>query len=148
MLFEKSASRPSTMPKEEFFTKAQALTEAEMRKLGMEKKEKKFPSEIPDTLLAVSFRNPDTGKEYEISLDIERESTFFKSFYQKNLGLDLDKSEIISIWKQNYQEIKQEIETYGYDALLIILDNLPHEADLNQKLIETMDEGVGKGNVA
>ncbi len=131
------------MPKEEFFTKAQALTEAEMRKLGMEKKEKKFPSEVPDTLLAASFRNPETGKEYEISLDIERESTFFKSFYQKNLDLDLDKSEILLIWQQNYQEMKTEIETYGYDTILIIPDTLPEAGMLNEKLIETMEETVG-----
>ena len=59
-----------------------------------------------------------------------------------------NESEIREIWNKNYAEIKGEIEKYGYDSILIIPDNLPGEADVNKKVVETMDEGAGKGKVA
>ena len=120
------------------------LTKEEMDELGIggEKKGKKDSPKTFDPLLATSFRNPETGKEKEVSFGIEKEYTFFEAFYQKNLSIGLDKIEIIAIWKQNYQEIKQEIETYGYDTLLIVPEDLPDEDTLNRTIIETMEDTV------
>ncbi|MEK9151573.1 MAG: hypothetical protein AAB547_02990 [Patescibacteria group bacterium] len=136
--------QPYTASEEEI-KNLRPLTKGEADELGIggKKSEKKSAPEKSDPFLAASFRNPETAKEKEISFDIEKEFAFFEGFYQKNLGLDLDRSEIISIWEQNYQEMRQEIETYGYDTLLIVPASLPEEEILNQKLIETMEENVG-----
>jgi hypothetical protein len=70
-----------------------------------------------------------------------------KKFYRDRLNLEINEAEIRNIWNKNYAEIKSEIEKYGYDSIFIIPDNLPSEADVNQKVIETMDEGADKGEV-
>lgn len=119
------------------------MGEADELGIGKKKREKKSLPENFDPLLAASFQNPETGKEREISFDIGKEIDFFEELYRKNLGLSLDKTEIISIWGQNYQEMKKEIGIYGYDALLIIPANLPEEEVFNRSVIDAMEENIG-----
>jgi dihydroneopterin aldolase len=98
--------------------------------------------------LRAVWQNPETQKEQTIEIDLEKKLDEQKTFYKDRLNLEIDEAKIRSIWKENYAEIKSEMEKYGYDEILILPENLPEEEILNQKLIESMDEGVGKGKVA
>jgi hypothetical protein len=120
-----------------------SLTPAEAEELGIGKKKKEKPADAAVSLIETQWLNPETKAEQEIQIDIQKEIDFFQRFYETNLGLQIDRDEIQTIWNQNCAELKKEIETYGYDTILIILDNLPEEESLNQKLIETMEETVG-----
>ncbi|MDO8529699.1 MAG: hypothetical protein Q7S18_03455 [bacterium] len=148
MSFEKQELQPKTMPKDEFFAKAQALTEEEMRKLGAVKKEKNLSPENIDLILKTIFQNPETRQEQTIEINLEKTLNEQKVFYRDKLNLEIDEGEVISIWNKNYAEIKSEIEKYGYDEIMILPDNLPSEVDVNKKAIENMDEGAGKGKVS
>lgn len=89
------------------------------------------------------WKNPETKDKRDITLNLEKELKYFKGFYQKYLGLEINKEQemgINKIWQEKGQEIKKEMEIYGYDTLLIIPENLPDLETLNQKLIETMEE--------
>ena len=148
MSFEKLQFQPRTMPKEEFFAKASALTEEELRKLDFGKKEKKSLPENVDPVLRTTFRNPETKAEQVIEINLEEKISESKIFYKDNFNLDINESEIRSVWNKHYAEIKNEAEKYGYDSVIIVPENLPSEADVNKKAVETMDEGAGKGKVA
>ena len=89
------------------------------------------------------WQNPESGVEQEIIIDFEKTLSEQKIFYETKLGLKIDEAKVREIWKNNYSEIRAEMEKYGYDAILIIPDNLPEEEILNQKIIETMEENVG-----
>ncbi|OGF20505.1 hypothetical protein A2316_01615 [Candidatus Falkowbacteria bacterium RIFOXYB2_FULL_38_15] len=86
--------------------------------------------------------------DQEIEINFNKTIEEQKEFYKSKLGIEINESVVREIWKKNYTEIKGEIEKYNYDSILIIPDNLPKEECLNSKLIETMSECAGKGNVA
>lgn len=94
----------------------------------------------------ISEEKQKADQEIEINFNNTLEKQ--KEFYKSKLGIEINESAVREIWNKNYAEIKGEIEKYGYDSILIIPDNLPKEKSLNSKLIETMDEGAGKGNIA
>lgn len=144
MSFEKPDFQPKTMPKDEFFAEAQVLTEEEKDALGVGKKEKStsVENENADLKLKTTFRNPETGIEQAIEINVEKALSEQKVFYRDRLNLEIDEREVMSIWNKHFAEIKSEIEKYGYDQILIIPDNLPEEEILNQKLIEMMEENV------
>jgi len=79
-----------------------------------------------------------------IEIDLEEILDKQKQFYKNNLNLEINESAVREIWNKNYAEIKSEIEKYGYDSVIIVPENLPSEADVNKKAIETMNEGAGK----
>jgi len=106
---------------------------------GKTRREKNAASAIK-----TKWKNPETGKEQAIEINLEDKISEFKSFYKDNLNLEINESEIRDIWNKNYAEIKGEIEKYGYDSVIIVPENLPSEADVNKKAIETMNEGAGK----
>ncbi|MFA4817940.1 MAG: AAA family ATPase [Parcubacteria group bacterium] len=96
------------------------------------------------SVMKAEWKNPETQKEQAIEIDLEKILAEQKTFYKDRLNLEIDENEIKSIWKDSYAEIKSEVEKYGYDEILIVPENLPEEEVLNQKLIETMQETVGK----
>jgi len=147
MPFEKPEFQPRTIPKDEFFAKAEALTEEELMQLGLGKKEKKSSQGV-GPLLEASFRNPESGQEQAIEINLEEKIVEFRKFYKDKFNLEINEAEIRNIWVNNHAEIKSEIEKYGYDSILIVPENLPGEAEVNRKAIETIDEGAGKGKVA
>ena len=140
---EKFDFSPRTMPKEEFLAQAEPLTEEELRQLGIGKQEKKPSIEKVEPLLTTSFHNPETNQDQKIEIDLEYSLSEQIDFYQNQLNLSIDQVLVREIWQENYQEIKSEIEKYGYDQILIIPENLPDAGALNTKLIETMEETVG-----
>ena len=148
MSFEKLQFQPRTMPKEEFFSEASALTGEELRQLDLGKKEKKSLPENVDPVLRTTFRNPETRAEQAIEINLQKKISECRTFYRDNFNLSINEAEIRSVWDKNYAEIKSESEKYGYDSIIIVPDNLPSESDVNKKAIETMDEGTGKGKVA
>ena len=119
------------------------LTPTEAVEFGIGKKKTEKAKEGGRSLIEARWLNPETSTEQPIEINLEDKLAEFKAFYQDRLGLEIDEAEVRSIWQENYQEIKKEIETYGYDSILIIPENLPKEEVLNQKLIETMEETVG-----
>lgn len=148
MPFEKPDLQPKTMPKDEFFAKARVLTKEEMKKSGALEKEKKDSPENVDPIIRTIFRNPETGQEQTIEINLEEKISEFRNFYKDIFNLDINEAEVRSVWNKNYAEIKSEAEKYGYDSVIIVPENLPSEVDVNAKAIETMDEGAGKGKVA
>lgn len=125
------------------------LTRAKELKTQLETKkdvlvEKIIPREIKGT-----WENPETGEKKEIILNIQENLKNYKEFYKSHLNLELSKEEekeIKRIWAKNRKEIQKEMETYGYDYLLLLPENLPDIQTLNAELIETMEE-PGKGKV-
>ena len=148
MSFEKLQFQPRTMPKEEFFSEASALTGEELRQLDLGKKEKKSLPENVDPVIRTTFRNPETRAEQAIEINLQEKISECRTFYRDNFNLSINEAEIRSVWDKNYAEIKSESEKYGYDSIIIVPDNLPSESDVNKKAIETMDGGTGKGKVA
>ena len=97
---------------------------------------------VASKTIKTKWQNPETGNDQGIEINLEKILEGQKRFYKDKLNLEIDEAEIKSIWNENYAEIQKEIEKYGYDAILVIPENLPEEETLNQKLIETMRETV------
>jgi len=119
------------------------LTIEEKEELDLEEKRR----EIASPVLRAFWKNPENQNERKIEFDIQKEIQVFDKIYSDKLGIKIDQKEVVAIWNRNFESIKKEIETYGYDTVLIIPENLPDEAVINDKIIETMDEGVGKGKI-
>jgi len=124
-----------------------ALTEREKSELGVGEKKIQKQKETAGGSFAAMWKNPETGKEQSIEINLEEKLSEFKAFFKDKFNLEINETEVKKIWNKNYTEIKSEVEKYGYDSVLIIPDNLPSESDINQKAVETMDEGAGKGKV-
>lgn len=147
MLEKPKKFEPVITPEKEVAQKFRLLTDEEKGNLNLAKKEGGKSKEKPSDL-RTSWKNPESGIEQQIEINIETEINFFDKLHRDNLGMALDREAILSVWNKNYESIKKEIETYGYDTVLIVPDNLPSEDEINKKMIETMDEGLGKGKVA
>ena len=119
------------------------MTIEEKEELDLEEKRR----EIASPVLRAFWKNPENQNERKIEFDIQKEIQVFDKIYSDKLGIKIDQKEVVAIWNRNFESIKKEIETYGYDTVLIIPENLPDEAVINDKIIETMDEGVGKGKI-
>lgn len=142
--------KPFTTEKEEAPRRFRPLTDEEKEELGLEEetpKTKPPKKELPSASAKTKWTNPETQTEQEIEINFEESLAEQKTFYKEKLNIDLDEEKAKDIWNRNYTEIKAGIKIYGYDSILIIPDNLPEEEILNEKLIETMDEGPGKGKV-
>lgn len=125
------------------------LTEEEKSELGMEEKsaKEKESRESISSVLRTSWKNPENKNEREIEIDIQKEIQFFEKLYKDNLGIKIDQKEVMSVWNRNFESMKKEIEIYGYDTIIIVPDNVLPEAFFNQQMVETMDEGSGKGKI-
>jgi len=135
--------QPFTIKKEEDSERFRPLTIEEKEELDLEEKRR----EIASPVLRAFWKNPENQNERKIEFDIQKEIQVFDKIYSDKLGIKIDQKEVVAIWNRNFESIKKEIETYGYDTVLIIPENLPDEAVVNEKIIETMDEGVGKGKI-
>ncbi len=101
--------------------------------------------------------NPETNEQKEISVNIQekieewqafsqkhnlppnshnRYFKFIRKFNKKHNLPSISQQEIMSIWKNNHQEIKAEIEKYGYDNLLIIPEDMPDSENFHQQMTE------------
>lgn len=138
--------QPFTTEKKDAFKRFRPLTNKEKAELGLGEKRKS--KEIASPILRASWKNPETQVEREIKIDIQERIDLFEKIYHDNLQMKIDRNEIISIWNRNFKSIKREIEIYGYDAVLIVPENLPTEQEVNEKIIETMNEGADKVKVA
>ncbi len=141
--------QPFTIDKEEDSKRIRPLTIEEREELGLEEKskKKKESKETASRVLRASWKNPENQNKREVEIDIEEEIQLFERVYD-NLSVKIDKEEIRSIWKRNFESMKKEIETYGYDTIIIVPEDLPTGESVDREIIETMDEGAGKGKVA
>jgi hypothetical protein len=123
-----------------FFEAVKTNDTSEIKRLRKEIEEKITQVKekiIPKEIKAI-FKNPETNQEKEIVFNLRERIKESQVFYQKfNLPVP-DEKEIRAIWRKNYKEIQKEMETYGYDEMLIIPENLPNTESLNQTLIESM----------
>lgn len=104
-------------------------------------------TQLPSREIKVDWKDLETNESREINIDIDKELLFFQEFYKRTLGIELgekEKRETKAIWRRNKEEIQKEMETYGYDMVLVIPGSLPGPEELNKKLIETMKEVDGK----
>ncbi len=140
---------PIVTSKEEAIKRFRPLTAEEKEELGLEEKGKgeKESREVASPVLRASWKNPENQNERKIEIDIQKEIQVFDKIYSDNLGIKIDQKEIVAIWNRNFESMKKEIEIYGYDTILIIPEDLPDGTVVNEKIIETMDEGVGKGKI-
>lgn len=106
--------------------------------------------DLKDKLLTLDIRgswlNPQTEEKKEISFSIREEIQKFADFYKRHLGMELNRADIQTfrdIWQSYRERIKMQIESYGYDFILFIPAKLPSLAELNAKLIETMNAPGG-----
>ena len=81
MPFEKPEFQPRIIPKEEFFAKAEALTEEDLRELGLGKKEPKESKEVASPVLRASWKNPENQNEREIEIDIQKDIQIFDKIH-------------------------------------------------------------------
>ena len=111
-------------------TKAKQLKKEIQEKL-QSLKEKIIPKEIK-----ANFKNPETNQTKEITINIQEKIQEFQEFYKShNLPIP-NEQEIKKIFQKNKAEIQKEIETYGYDNVLIVPENLPNTSSLEQKMTE------------
>jgi len=114
--------------------KAMALKK-EMEERLKNLKEKLVPKEIQ-----ASYLNPETNEKKEIKLNLKEQVQSWQEFYQKHNLPALNEQELRKIFQKNHKEMKEEMERYGYDHLLIIPENLPETEALQQKMSEGYTE--------
>jgi len=109
-------------------------------KAEIEEKLKSLKEKLITKEIKANFKNPETNETKEIKLNIQEIIQEQKQFYQKfNLPIPNEK-EINQIIKTHKAEIEKEIQTYGYDQILIVPENLPNSETLNQTLIESIPD--------
>ena len=114
-------------------------------KTGKTKKTKQLKTEIEQKLASLRekiipkeikavWTNPETKEQKEIIFNIQERIQEWQEFNQKhNLPIPSEQ-EIKKIFQKNKAEIQKEMETYGYDNILIIPENLPDNENLHQKM--------------
>ncbi|MEI8104127.1 MAG: AAA family ATPase, partial [Candidatus Moraniibacteriota bacterium] len=61
------------------------------------------------------WNNLETNQDQKIEINLEQSLSEQIDFYKNQLNLSIDQVLVREIWQENYQEIKSEIEKYGYD---------------------------------
>ena len=147
--FNQTLSAAAKAPDQE--SARQAITKAKALKQTIEREVAALREQLPSKDITASWTNPETGETREITISLQESLQTFKDFYRQHLDLELTLEQIKvfkDIWRQNKEEIRQEIAAYGYDTLLLIPENLPDLETLNTKLIETMpDDKTNTGRV-
>jgi hypothetical protein len=64
----------------------------------------------------------------------------WQEFYRKHDLPEPDRAEVRQIWREHYQEIKIEMEKYGYDMVLIVPGEMPDSKKVREKM--TKDEEI------
>ena len=112
---------------------------AKQLKTEIQEKLKSLKEKIVPREIKAIFINPETSEQKEITINIQEKIQEAQEFYKKhNLPIP-NEQELMSVWRKNHKEIKEEIEKYGYDNVLIIPENLPDTENLNG----IMTEGYG-----
>jgi len=120
-----------------------ALLRAKELRTELEQKRDALREKLTPQDLKAAYENPQTEKRENIEINIKEKIEDFKSFYKEHLNLDLTPEqirEINNIFRKRKAEMLKEMETYGYDEVLIIPENLPETEVLNKKLIETIED--------
>lgn len=125
---------PHTLSKEEIL-ESEEPTKEELREAGL----------LPERgkILEASFKTPE-GQTEKIRLDIEEAIAEYESLYRE-AGISVETAfaeQIREIWERNHDSIKETVETFGFDQVLVIPEDLPEAEELNQKMIERMEEDV------
>ncbi|MEI8343747.1 MAG: hypothetical protein WCF93_02215 [Candidatus Moraniibacteriota bacterium] len=98
-------------------------------------KEKIIPKEIK-----AIFTNPENNKQKEIKFNLAEQIKTWQQFYQThNLPIP-NEQEIKNSWRKNQKEIQKAMETYGFDKILIIPENLPATEELHTQMSQGYTE--------
>jgi hypothetical protein len=120
--------------------KAQKLKKEIQEKIAT-LKEKIVPKEIK-----AIWTNPETNEQKEISFNLQETIKNWQEFYQKhNLPIP-DGKELKFIWQKNHKEIQKEMETYGYDNIIVVPENLPSTEILHPKMTEGFNASYQSDN--
>ena len=104
-------------------------------------KEKIIPKEIK-----ANFTDPETNETKEISFNLAEQIKTWQQFYQNhNLPIP-NGQEIKNSWRKNKKEIQKAMETYGYDKILIIPENLPATEELHTQMSQGYKETYQSDN--
>ena len=104
-------------------------------------KEKIIPKEIK-----ANFTDPETNETKEISFNLAEQIKTWQQFYQNhNLPIP-NEQEIKNSWRKNKKEIQKAMETYGYDKILIIPENLPATEKLHTQMSQGYKETYQSDN--
>ena len=114
--------------------------EAQKLKIQIEEKLSKLKEKIVPKEIKAIFTNPETNEQKEIIFNIQEKIQEWQEFNQKHDLPILNEQEIKKIFQKNKAEIQKEMETYGYDNILMIPENLPNTEQLNQKMTKGYKE--------
>jgi hypothetical protein len=120
----------------------------ELGRMGREtdkKQIRKFREELKDRIenfkdfltpeeIIATFINPENNQSKEIKFNFQKQVKTWLDFYLKHSLPIPNYRELRSIWRKNHKEIKKEMETYGYDKILIIPENLPATEELHTQM--------------
>lgn len=121
----------------------EALKRAKELRKELEDRKDALREKLSPQDLKATWENPATKTKENIEINIKEKIESFKSFYKERLNLELTQEQIRetnSIFKKHQAEMLKEMETYGYDEVLIIPENLPNTETLNEELIETIKD--------
>lgn len=105
-------------------------------KIQIEEKLKSLKEKIIPKEIKANFTNPENNETKEIKINIQEIIKEQQEFYQNHNLPNFNKQEVNQIFRKHKKEIQKEIETYGYDTIIIIPENLPNTEELNQKMSE------------
>ena len=122
------------------------LEKAQQLKTEIEKKLSSLKEKIIPKEIKANFTNPETNETKEIKFNLQEQIQTWQQFYQKeNLPIPNEK-EIKNSWRKNRQEIQKAMETYGYDKILIIPENLPATEKLHTQMSQGYKETYQNDN--
>ena len=110
------------------------LEKAQQIKTEIEKKLSSLKEKIIPKEIKANFTNPENNEQTEIKFNLAEQIKTWQEFYQNhNLPIPNEK-EIKNSWRKNQKEIQKAMETYGYDKILIIPENLPATEELHTQM--------------
>ena len=120
--------------------KAEKLADEFLNLLPEEEKVKTVSTEALSYQSFEYVSDPSNPSKIEtINIDIETKINNFADFYETKHKINLPPDFVETakeVWSRNFEEIKSEIEKYGYNQILIIPEDLPDLGELNEKMTE------------
>ena len=122
------------------------LEKAQQIKIEIEKKLSSLKEKIIPKEIKANFTDPETNETKEISFNLAEQIKTWQQFYQNhNLPIP-NEQEIKNSWRKNRQEIQKAMETYGFDKILIIPENLPATEKLHTQMSQGYTETYQNDN--
>jgi hypothetical protein len=115
-------------------------------KIQIEEKLKNLKEKIIPKEISASYTNPETSEQKEIRINIVQMIREQREFHKKHNLPVFNEQEIRQIFRKHKAEIQKEMETYGYDTILIIPENLPDTESLHQKMSAGYNETYQNNN--